>query len=87
MTAFTSLDQVLQGAALTPAPSREVAPAPSEFQPLFSPTALAASAGREVAAPALHGEPQIEVIQQDGRVQQIVVTCRCGERTVLECAY
>jgi hypothetical protein len=85
MKPFTSLDEVLNAGALTPATSREVAPAKpaGDFQPFSAAGALASH--RDDAAS--HDAPQIELVQEDGRIQQIVVTCRCGERTVLDCAY
>jgi len=85
MSSFTSLDQVLNSGALTPAVSRSIPPG-NEFRPLFA-HALTQSdeAATVVAEP--HGEPQIELVQENGRIQQIVVICRCGERTVLDCAY
>jgi hypothetical protein len=86
MKQFAALDEVFSSRALAPATSSEVAPAPSDFQPLFAAAALQAAAPERTPA-AGHEEPTIELVQADGRVQQIIVTCRCGERTVLDCAY
>jgi len=84
MTPFTALDEVLNAGLLTPASTRGVAAAP-DFQPLFANALAPAAESRAVAAPAC--EPQVEMLQENGRVQQIVVTCKCGERTVIDCAY
>lgn len=86
MKPFTALDEVLQSSALTTPPPREVAPAKGDFQPLFAPGGSGADPQKS-AAGASHGEPQVEVVEADGRVQQIIVVCPCGERTVIECAY
>ena len=88
MKSFAAFDQVLNARALPPAPDREVGGtgAAGDFQPLFAAGALGAASGDGAAASG-HESPQIEVIEANGRVQQIVVTCRCGERTVLDCAY
>ncbi len=84
MKPFTALDEVLNARSLTAPHPRGVAPA-TGFQPLFS---NALSAREEPPAqPEPHGDAQIEMVQVDGRVQQIVVICGCGERTVIECAY
>lgn len=86
MTPFTSLDQVLNAGALTPATSRDVTPgkASGGFQPFAGTNALAT--GRE-ESDAGHEAPQIELVHGDGRIQQIIISCRCGERTVLDCTY
>jgi hypothetical protein len=85
MKPFAALDEVLNTRALTSTASREIAPpaGASGFQPFCAPGAIAASQEPGTA----HEEPKIELVQQDGRVEQIIVTCRCGERTVLDCAY
>ncbi len=88
MKPFAALDQILNTRALSLAAARDaegLAPA-GDFQPLF---AAGARGGTLGAAPETggHGTPQIELVEADGRVQQIVVTCGCGERTVLDCAY
>jgi hypothetical protein len=31
--------------------------------------------------------PEIEVIQENGKIRRIVVTCKCCERIELECDY
>lgn len=86
MKPFAALDQILHARALTPPAAREagVPGAAGDFQPLFADGALAPT---RTAVAHAHEAPQIELIEADGRVQQIVVTCGCGERTVLDCAY
>ena len=32
-------------------------------------------------------EPQIELVRENGAVTRIVVVCKCGERTELDCIY
>ena len=34
-----------------------------------------------------NGQPTIEMDQTDGRIDRIIVTCGCGERITLQCAY
>jgi hypothetical protein len=79
MKPFAALDEVLNTQALTAPSPREIAP--GDFQPLFAATPAERAGGES------HGTPEIELVQADGRIQQIVLTCRCGERTVLDCAY
>lgn len=33
------------------------------------------------------GEPSVEAITNNGRVEKIVVTCSCGEKVEIECCY
>lgn len=33
------------------------------------------------------GEPQIELVNRDGRVERIVITCSCCKRIELQCDY
>lgn len=47
----------------------------------------AAPSGRTATAPATHGEPKLEVVRVDGRVQKIVAICGCGDRIVIHCDY
>ena len=82
MKPFTALDEILHAGAITRAAPRELATTPA-FQPLFAKSLLP---GKEPFSEA-HGESKIELVQEDGRIRQIVVICRCGERTVLDCAY
>lgn len=74
------------------------APAPlatdeAAFQPLFAarPADLGASGGaRRIEAqpePELLDEPQVELVQENGKVQRIVVTCTCCKRIEIECEY
>ncbi len=53
------------------------------FQRLFEGTP---SAERDGGKPHLEA-PQIEVIEENGRVTSIVVTCRCCERIEIACQY
>jgi hypothetical protein len=46
--------------------------------------ATASSPRAEVASPA---EPQIEVVNHEGRIERIVVTCTCCQRIELRCEY
>lgn len=86
MKPFAALDEILNSRALTPSEPRAVSAPAGDFQPLFSEKALR-PANNDGLATHAHAAPQIEVIEADGRVQQIIVTCGCGERTVLDCAY
>jgi hypothetical protein len=69
------------------APSRDAA-SPSEisggFQRLFDETAQtqASTAGQQRL-----DAPRVDVIEENGRVASIVVTCRCCERIELACRY
>lgn len=36
---------------------------------------------------AHRGEPSVEAITNNGRVEKIVVTCSCGEKVEIECCY
>lgn len=38
-------------------------------------------------SPPVDAEPQVEVIRLNDRIQAIEVTCSCGRRTRIECAY
>jgi hypothetical protein len=33
------------------------------------------------------GAPHVEFVEANGRIEQIIVTCGCGERITLQCAY
>ncbi len=86
MSTFTSLDDVLNSHALAAAPSRDLGAPAADFQPLFAAGALGAGS-KQRAAEACPQGPQIELVEADGRVRQIIVTCGCGERTVIDCTY
>jgi hypothetical protein len=68
---------------------------PTGFHSLFTvlgnPSPAAAPAERTTAAAAEHhapgNVPQIEVVQEGGRVTKIIVTCKCCERIELDCTY
>lgn len=34
-----------------------------------------------------HDAPQIDLVEENGRIEKIIVTCSCGRRTELECSY
>jgi hypothetical protein len=63
------------------------------FQPLFAARgAELASAGsarriENVPEPELIDAPQIELVQENGTVQRIIVTCTCCQRIEIECEY
>ncbi|MGB8170713.1 MAG: hypothetical protein WCF18_24630 [Chthoniobacteraceae bacterium] len=86
MKPFAALDEVLNSRAVTPAPARDIEIEAGAFKPLFTEKALS-DTPKESANEHAHQAPEIELVQADGQVQQIIVTCRCGERTVLECSY
>jgi hypothetical protein len=75
--------------------SRNVAvPGAAGFQPLFAPGALTpgvpSARSREPLESEAHTRreaPEIEVIQENGKIRRIVVTCKCCERIELECEY
>lgn len=60
-----------------------------EFQPM-SPArfgALAAPAAPPVPERPRLAEPQVEIIEDGGKVHRIVVTCTCCEKIEIECEY
>lgn len=60
------------------------APSSGNFQRLFDETAVATTGkpdGSRLDA------PKVDVIEENGRVASIVVTCRCCERIELACRY
>jgi hypothetical protein len=86
MKPFATLDEVYNTRTLATTAPREDADAKGDFQPLF--TAVALGDGRpEGAAPPVGETAQIELVEGSGRVQQIIVKCRCGEHAVLDCSY
>jgi len=86
MKPFAALDEVFNTRALAPITARDGTAPAGDFQPLFVSGANGAGA-KEPAGAKGHGAPQIELVEAEGRVQQIIVTCQCGERTVLDCTY
>lgn len=63
-----------------------------EFQPLTTSRigALTAPAGgnrAEGSEPERLEAPQVEVIEDGGKVRRIVVTCTCCEKIEIECEY
>ena len=69
----------------------EAATRETQFQPLFAAhaAALGAPASRlgSNAMPARLEAPQIELVEEEGKVRRIVVTCTCCEKIELECEY
>ena len=64
------------------------------FQPFLRPASSngedVASFGGESAGPrpaAEKDEPQIELINREGSVERIVITCTCCQRIELQCEY
>lgn len=41
----------------------------------------------ETDGPEISDAPQIELVQEKGVAQQIIVTCTCGQRIEIECEY
>ena len=64
------------------------------FHPLFSDTQ---KNGARVLNGGLHDgaqepddldhTPQIEIVNRDGKIQRIIITCSCSRRIELECEY
>lgn len=54
---------------------------------LDAPVAPAVGSTVKAAATAAHGEPKLEIVRVDGRVQKIVAVCGCGDRIVIHCDY
>jgi len=68
-------------AGFATAPKAETA-----FRPLFSPAAKPAPAGG-AGAEVGQDEPNIELVQNGGKVERIIVTCTCCKRIELKCEY
>jgi hypothetical protein len=62
------------------------APRHSPFQPLTG-SRIAALSAPAAAEPERRAAPQVEVIEEEGRVRRIVVTCTCCEKIEIECEY
>jgi hypothetical protein len=60
-----------------------------EFQPLTPSRigALTAAGCAEAAERPRLEEPQVEIVEDGGKVRRIVVTCTCGEKIEIECEY
>lgn len=90
---LSSRSQVSLGRAAAPAASASL----EDFQPLF--TALREQTPRletgvrpaahvaNAAARPLLDSPEIELVQENGKVVRIIVTCTCCQRIELECDY
>jgi hypothetical protein len=62
----------------------------AEFQPLTSSRISqlsAPGAASRPAEPARLETPQVEIIEENGKVRRIVVTCTCCEKIEIECEY
>jgi hypothetical protein len=60
-----------------------------EFQPM-TPSRIGSLAAPDAAAPTEKPrleEPQVEIVEDGGKVQRIVVTCTCCEKIEIECEY
>jgi hypothetical protein len=58
------------------------------FHPLVAPALASAAAERAEPAPtADEMEPRVELVQTEGQIRRIVVTCACCRRIELECEY
>ncbi len=55
----------------------------TQFHPLFSARIPELRDGE----PARLATPQIELVEQEGKVRRIVVTCTCCEKIEIECEY
>ena len=90
------LQDYLSGrAAINPEP---VAPEPAtpggdDFQSLFAARAagLAQPEGsrriEEIPVPEMLDSPRIELVEENGRAQRIIVICTCCKRIEIECEY
>ena len=61
----------------------------SEFQPLYTP-GRNESVDKPEAAGIVAGplaEPRVEIVNGDGRINRIIVTCTCCKRIELDCEY
>ena len=75
-------ETVRPGSILRAMQDKPRATLPSLDAPAAAPTATAP------ASPAsAHGEPKLELVRVDGRVQKIVAVCGCGDRIVIHCDY
>jgi len=63
--------------------------ADQSFQPLFSPNAVQSQQLQQatVSEAQSETEPRIELIQNGGKVERIIVTCTCCNRIELQCQY
>ena len=90
MNDFAALDHVLTQrlAPSTPDALLPGAVETSGFRPFFAPV-LPASGRSHAHAVATEpgGKPQVEMVQVEGRIERIIVTCGCGERIEIECEY
>jgi hypothetical protein len=83
------LQDFLTGRATTDSATVPALPRSSvEFQPM-TPSRLGAltAPGTAAAAPERLEEPQVEIVEDGGKVRRIVVTCTCCEKIEIECEY
>jgi hypothetical protein len=57
------------------------------FQPLFPAGSPAEDRAEQAAKGPAEAGPQIELIQNRGKVERIIVTCTCCKRIELQCEY
>lgn len=81
-------------AAATRAPQTSAAPSRAlDFQPLFSARPAEATlniVSSRIEAPSETEEleaPEIELVQDNGRIRRIIVTCTCCKTIEIECEY
>jgi hypothetical protein len=72
---------------LTKANGSEMKPADSGFHTLLQPPAPGATLSQADPSGQDETEPQVELVNQDGRIERIVVTCTCCKRIELRCEY
>ena len=65
---------------LPPAAERQLAP-------LSAPSLQKPAATAPESAPPADGSPKVELVNRDGQIERIIVTCTCCKRIELECRY
>lgn len=79
------MQSFLEGRPVVRARTNAASTEPNGFVP-FS-RAVLPEAGIPEQEEHEHDAPQIDLIEKNGRIERIVVTCSCGRRTELECSY
>jgi hypothetical protein len=65
-----------------------VAPSPGALRALHDATPAPTHPEANAPSGKCEGaEPTVEIREANGRIEQIIVTCACGERITLQCAY
>jgi hypothetical protein len=63
----------------------------SDFRPLLTASVLAEARPKsdvtQTAQTTPREEPEVELIEGNGKVQRIIITCTCCQRIELECHY